>query len=453
LVQEPDHQVAKKKGSDLFADSRQANLAKAQPLAVRMRPLTVEEFVGQEHFFGPDKLLRRMLQADRLSSLIFYGPPGSGKTALAHVIAQHTQCRFRELNAVSTGAKEVRELLQEARAELEEGGLRTILFLDELHRFNRAQQDILLPDVEHGRIILIGATTQNPFFAINSPLLSRSQIFTFQPLTRNEVKTLLLRALADHERGFGSRAIHMDPQALEFLAEISDGDARRALTALEIGVLSSTQETIEFTREVAQDSIQRKMIDFDPTGDTHYDLASAFIKSMRGSDPDAAIYWLARMLEAGEDPRFIARRIVICASEDVGNADPQALVVAAAALQSTEFVGLPECQLPLAQAVTYIATAPKSNASTLAITRAREDVRSGRTLEVPKHLRDANYQSAKEFGHGKGYEYSHDSESGWVDQQYLPEQRSYYEPVDRGHEAVIKARMEELRKRRMRDEG
>jgi putative ATPase len=414
-----------------------------------MRPRTLDEFVGQEHFLGPGKLLRRLLQADRLGSVIFYGPPGSGKTALAHVIANHTQCRFRQLNAVAAGIKEVRELLDEARAELENGGPRTILFVDELHRFNRAQQDVLLPDVEEGRVILIGATTQNPFFAINSPLLSRSQIFSFEPLTREQIKTILQRALADKERGLGNIAVNMHADALEFLAEICDGDARRALSALEIGVLSAGGSgSVDFTLDVAQESIQRKALDFDATGDTHYDLASAFIKSMRGSDPDAAIYWLARMLEAGEDPRFIARRIVICASEDVGNADPQALVVAAAALQASEFVGLPECQLALAQAVTYIATAPKSNAATLAIGKARDDVRSGRTLPVPEHLRDAHYRGAAKLGHGEGYKYSHDYEGGIVEQTYLPEDRRYYEPVDRGFEAEIKRRMEEWRKRK-----
>src|SRR5436853_318314 len=367
-----------------------------------MRPRSLDEFVGQEHFLGEGKLLRRLLQADRLSSVLFYGPPGTGKTALAHVIANHTQCVCRQVNAVAVGIKEVRELLEEARTELADGGRRAILFVDELHRFNRAQQDVLLPDVEEGRVILIGATTQNPFFAINSPLLSRSQVFTFEPLTREHIKVLLRRALADRERGLGNIPIVMADDSLEFLAEISDGDARKALTALEIGVLSAEQKPVEFTLEVAQDSIQRKVLDYDPTGDAHYDLASAFIKSMRGSDPDAAIYWLARMLEAGEDPRFIARRIVICASEDVGNADPRALLVAAAALQSAEFVGLPECQLPLAQAVTYIATAPKSNASMIALGKAREDVQAGRTLPVPEHLRDASYYGAKKLGHGIG---------------------------------------------------
>jgi putative ATPase len=431
---------------DLFQPMHEENLRKAQPLAARMRPRTVDEFVGQEHFFGPGKLLRRLLQADRLGSLIFYGPPGTGKTALAHVIANHTQCTFRQLNAVASGIKEVRELLQQAREELETTGRRTILFVDELHRFNRSQQDVLLPDVEEGRVILIGATTQNPFFAINSPLLSRSQIFTFEPLTRDQIKTLMHRALADKERGLGNVAVNMTDEALEFLAEISDGDARRALRALEIGVLSSEQQPVEFTPQVAQDSIQRKALDYDATGDAHYDVASAFIKSMRGSDPDAAIYWMARMLESGEDPRFIARRVVICASEDVGNADPQALVIAAAALQATEFVGLPECQLSLAQAVTYIATAPKSNASTMAILQATKDVQSGRTLAVPEHLRDASYAGAKRLGHGTEYQYSHDYEGGWVKQTYLPEERRYYQPTDRGYEKVIRERLEALRK-------
>jgi putative ATPase len=454
-----------------------------------MRPRTVDEFVGQEHFFGPGKLLRRMLQADRLSSLIFYGPPGTGKTALAQVIANHTKSRFRPLNATSTGTKEVRELLAEARKDLEAHGERTILFLDEIHRFNKAQQDVLLPDVEEGIIILIGATTQNPFFAINTPLLSRSQIFTFEPLSREQIKTLIRRALADKERGLGQVPVDLHDDALEFLAEMSDGDARRALTALEVGVLSMLETSspsppvsggegrgeggsegvnpltpdpsppkrgrgekappVEFTLEVAQDSIQRKVLEYDPTGDAHYDLASAFIKSMRGSDPDAAIYWLARMLEAGEDPRFVARRCVIFASEDVGNADPRALSVAIAAAQAVEFVGLPECQLNLAHAVTYLATAPKSNASYIAIAEARSDVQKGRTVPVPKHLKDAHYRGAKEaFEHGVGYQYAHDFEGGWVDQEYLGVERTYYEPTDRGYEAEIRARLEEIRSQR-----
>jgi len=440
-----------------------------------MRPRTLDEFVGQEHFLGTGKLLRRMLDADRLGSLVFYGPPGSGKTALAHVIANQTQCRFVSLNATASGTKEVRGVLEEATRELETGGRRTILFLDELHRFNKAQQDVLLPDVEAGTVTLIGATTQNPFFAINAPLLSRSTIFTFEPLSRDDIKSLLRRALTDPDRGLGRIPVKMTEEAFDFFAEVSDGDARRALTALEVGVRSSIAgepgasatgvlnsqtpvadapgSPIEFTLAVAQDSIQRKALDFDPTGDTHYDLASAFIKSMRGSDPDAAVYWLARMLESGEDPRFIARRVVICASEDVGNADPQALVVAAAAVQATEFVGLPECQLALSQAVTYIACAPKSNAATLAIEAARKDVRDGRTLPVPKHLRDSHYHGAEDFGHGNAYQYSHDYEGGWVDQDYLPEERRYYEPTDRGFEAELRRRLEKTRGQRTEDRG
>ena len=455
-----------------------------------MRPRSIDEFVGQEHFFGEGKLLRRMLLADRLSSLMFYGPPGTGKTALAQVIANHTQSKFRPLNATSTGTKEVREVLAEARNNLETGGERTILFLDEMHRFNKAQQDVLLPDVEEGVITLIGATTQNPFFAINSPLLSRSQIFTFEPLSKEHIKTIIRRALADKERGLGEVPIRMHDDALEFLATMSDGDARRALMAVEIGVRSSlpnkdpspqpsprkagerekksalsasapatgeegrgeggasTAPLVEFTLQLAQDSIQRKLIGFDPTGDAHYDLASAFIKSMRGSDPDAAIYWLACMLEAGEDPRFIARRIVILASEDIGNADPQALLIATAAWRAVEMVGLPECQLTLSQAVAYMATAPKSNAATVAIGKAIKDVKEGRTLPVPKHLRDSHYKGAESFGHGEGYQYSHDYEGAIADQEYLPEQRRYYEPTDRGFEAEIRRRLEEWRKKR-----
>jgi putative ATPase len=438
---------------DIFADVREAHRRQARPLAARMRPRTIDEFIGQEHFVGEGKLLRRMLIADRLNSLVFYGPPGTGKTALAQVIAQHTKSRFRVLNATASGTKEVRELLEQARRDLELHGERTILFVDEIHRFNKAQQDVLLPDVEDGVVVLIGATTENPFFAINTPLLSRSQIFTFEPLTREHIKTLLQRAIADTERGLGDIAINMHPNALEFLAEMSDGDARRALTALEIGVKSSTTEPVEFTVEVAQDSIQRKVLNYDPTGDTHYDLASAFIKSMRGSDPDAAIYWLARMLEAGEDPRFIARRIVILASEDIGNADPRALLVATAAWQAVEMVGLPECQLTLSQAVIYMATAPKSNSATTAIGAARDDVQKGRTIPVPKHLRDSHYKGAKQFGHGEGYQYAHEGEGGFVAQDYLGVDKTYYEPTDRGYEAEIAERLAEWKRRKQADGG
>ncbi len=434
---------------DLFESTRQANRQKARPLAARMRPRTLDDYVGQEHFLGPGKLLRRMLVADRISSLIFFGPPGCGKTALAHVIANHTRSRFVAMNAVSTGAKEVREVLAAARQHLEDFGERTILFLDEIHRFNKAQQDILLPDVEDGVVILIGATTQNPFFAINTPLLSRSQIFTFEPLSREHVKAVIRRALSDKERGLGDQAVTITDDALGFLAEVSDGDARRALTAIEIAVKSSDpKQPVTIDLELARDSIQRKVMEFDPTGDTHYDLASAFIKSMRGSDPQAAIYWLARMLESGEDPRFVARRIVIFASEDVGNADPMAILVANSAWDAVERVGLPECQLNLSQAVAYLATAPKSNASTVAIGKATKDVKEGRTLPVPKHLRDSHYRGAKSFGHGVGYQYSHEGEGGWVDQEYVPADVVYYEPTDRGFEATIRERMAEIERRR-----
>jgi putative ATPase len=450
---------------DLFDTLRASHRDAARPLAARMRPRTLDEYVGQEHFLGPGKLLRRMLLADRLNSLVFYGPPGCGKTALAHVIANHTKSIFRPMNAVSAGIKDVREVLQQARHDLEIDGRRTILFLDEMHRFNRSQQDVLLPDVEDGVVILIGATTQNPFFAINTPLLSRSQIFTFEPLTREHIRTVILRALTDKERGLGDTPVTLTDDALAFLCEVCDGDARRALTALEIGVKSmlasggrqpavsdqqpahAGRSPVVFDLALAQDSIQRKVLDFDPTGDTHYDVASAFIKSLRGSDPQAAVYWLARMLEGGEDPRFVARRLVIFASEDVGNADPQALLVANAAWDAVERVGLPECQLNLSAAVCYLATAPKSNAATVAFGLASKDVKEGRTLPVPKHLRDSHYQGSKQFGH-VGYQYAHDGEGGWVDQEYVPADVTYYTPTDRGFEATIRERMAEIEKRR-----
>ncbi len=459
---------------DLFDSLRDQNRALARPLAARMRPRTLDDYVGQDHFLGPGKLLRRMLLADRLNSLIFYGPPGCGKTALAHVIANHTKSRFKPLNAVSAGTKEVREILTEARQHLEDLGERTILFLDEIHRFNRSQQDVLLPDVEDGVVILIGATTQNPFFAINTPLLSRSQIFQFEPLTRENIRTLITRALADKDRGLGTIPVTMTDDAMAFLVEACDGDARRALTAVEIGVKSSlapepasggrqstvpggseqsahadrSPGTILFDLQLAQDSIQRKVVEFDPTGDTHYDVASAFIKSLRGSDPDAALYWCARMLEGGEDPRFVARRLVIFASEDIGNADPFAVVLANAAWDAVERVGMPECRINLGHAVCYLATCLKSNAAYMGIEAALKDVREGRTLPVPRHLRDGNHKAAKEaFGH-KGYKYAHDFEGGWVDQEYVPTDAEYYHPTDRGHEAKIKARLDELRRRK-----
>ena len=438
---------------DLFAEQRENALRRVQPLAVRMRPRTLDEFVGQTHFLGPGKLLRRLLDADRLSSAIFYGPPGTGKTTLAQIIAGRTQAVFESANAASIGVKDIREVLRRARERVEAGDRRTVLFLDEIHRFNRAQQDVLLNDVEDGIVILVGATTENPFFSVNSALVSRSQIFQFEPLADEDIKSLIRRALSDAEHGLGGYGASITDEALVFLATTSDGDARRALSAVDVAVLSHLNEDQrsapaeggEITLEVAQDSIQRKAIVYDGTGDEHYDAASALIKSMRGSDPDATAYWLARMLEAGEDPRFVARRIAICAAEDVGNADPMALVLANAAVQTTVFVGLPECQLPLAQAAIYIACAPKSNASAAAIWSASEDVKDGRTLPVPRHLRDAHYKGAKRLDHGKGYKYAHDAPDGMVAQDYLGVDKTYYTPTDRGHEKQMAQYLEKFK--------
>jgi putative ATPase len=450
--------MSPKHEADLFDSWRQQPLEHSRPLAVRMRPRSLEEFVGQQHFLGPGKLLRRMLEADRLSSLIFYGPPGCGKTALAQLIAEHTRSHFCSLNAVAAGVKEVRQLLTAARQRLENGNGRTILFIDEIHRFSRSQQDVLLPEVEEGVVILIGATTQNPLFALTAPLLSRSTLFVFEPLTDEQIVTLLERALRDPQRGLGRHPVHADTAALQWLAQQCEGDARRALNALEIGVQSvlAAQQRgevpagpIRFDITLAQQSIQRKVLPFDPTGDSHYDLASAFIKSLRGSDPDAALYWLARLLESGEDPRFIARRLVIFASEDIGNADPFALVLAQAVWEAVERIGLPECRLNLSQGVCYLATAPKSNACTVAIGEAVRDVHQGRTLAVPSHLRDAHYRGAQEvLGHGVGYVYPHDQPGGFVVQEYLPIAAEYYRPTDRGHEAQIRARLEQWRRAR-----
>jgi len=457
---------------DLFQDTRQRNLDRVAPLAVRMRPRTLDEFVGQQHFLGKRMLLRRMLEADRLTSVIFFGPPGTGKTTLASLIAQYTKSHFEQVNAAAVGVKEVRALLDGAKDRLGNSGQRTVLFLDEIHRFNRAQQDILLPDVEAGQIILVGATTENPFFAVNSPLVSRSQLFQFTALTEAEIKSVIEHAVKDKIRGFGNLNLQIDPAAIDLWATMSDGDARRALMGLEVAVLSQlegsgvrgqgsgnanalppsslnpeprTLNPLHITLDIAEQSMQRKAIVYDGTGDEHYDAASALIKSMRGSDPDAAVYWVARMLEAGEDPRFIARRIAILASEDIGNADPRALIVAAAAFDIVEKIGMPEAQLTLGQAAIYMATAPKSNASAQAIWAAMKDVREGRTLPVPKHLRDSHYQGSKRLGHGEGYQYSHEFEGGIVRQDYLGVDKTYYLPVDRGYEAQIAQRLKEIR--------
>jgi len=433
--------------SSLFEAGEEANRRQAQPLAARMRPNKLDEFVGQEHFLGEGKLLRRLLKADRLGSVIFYGPPGTGKTTLARLLAIESRSHFHQLSAVASGVKELREVLAAAYDRLSADGQRTLLFVDEIHRFNKAQQDVLLPGVEEGVVILVGATTENPFFTINSALVSRSRVFQFEPLSIEDIKRLMRRALADRQRGLGHRDVRMHDDALEFLAEASDGDARRALSALEVGVLSSERLPVEFTRELAEESVQRKTVQYDRDGDAHYDAISALIKSIRGSDPDAALYWLARMLEGGEDVRFLARRIVILASEDVGNADPAALPLAVAAAQACELVGLPECQLTLAQAVTYLACAPKSNAATVGIAEARHDVREGRLLPVPMHLRDRHYPGAERLGHGQGYQYAHDHPNAVAAQDYLGVQREYYRPVDRGFEQELAKRLEAIRAR------
>ncbi len=431
----------------LLADAESAHLRQAQPLAVRMRPRTLAEFVGQQHFLGEGRLLRRLLKADRLGSVIFYGPPGTGKTSLARLLATETKSHFRQLSAVTSGVKELRDILDEARHRLAATGERTLLLVDELHRFNKAQQDVLLPDVEEGVVILVGVTTENPFFSINSALVSRSRIFQFQPLSKEDIKTLICRALTDAERGLGRWPVNIDEDALEFLAEVSDGDARQALSALEVGVLSSQQFPLQFTRQLAEESVQRKAVQYDRLGDAHYDSISALIKSIRGSDPDAALYWLARMLEGGEDVRFLTRRLVILASEDVGNADPAALPLAVAAAQACEIVGLPECQLVLAQTVTYLACAPKSNAATIGIGEALRDLRQGRLLPVPVHLRDASYAGAKRLGHGVGYQYAHDHPDAVAAQDYLGVERIYYRPTDRGYERQLAERLEAIRAR------
>lgn len=428
---------------DLFHEQRRDNRRRVEPLAARMRPRTLDEFVGQQHIVGEEKLLRRTLEADRITSALFYGPPGSGKTTLAAIIAARTKAHFEQVNAAAVGVKEIRDILSAARKRLEGSGERTILFVDELHRFNRAQQDVLLGDVEEGVVILIGATTENPFFAVNAPLISRSQVFQFEAIPEEDIKRLLYRAIADRERGLGEHAATLTDEAANHLAITCDGDARRALTALEIAVLSESDRRrdgrpIVIDLAIAAESIQRKAIQYDGTGDAHFDAISAMIKSVRGSDPDAAIYWIARMLEAGEDPRYVARRLVILAAEDIGNADPRGLMIAQAAADAVNFIGMPEGQLPLAQAAIYLACAPKSNACAKAIWAAAADVKTGRTLPVPRALRCTHYAGAEQLGHGVGYQYPHDAPGGIVDQEYLGVDKVYYEPTDRGAEANFK---------------
>ncbi|MBI5027228.1 MAG: replication-associated recombination protein A [Nitrospirae bacterium] len=400
-----------------------------EPLAYRMCPRSLDEYVGQGHILGEGRLLRRAIEADRITSIILYGPPGTGKTALARVIAERTKAHFEWLNAATAGLDELRKIIQSARTRKKKG-IRTILFLDEIHRFNKLQQDALLPDVEEGNVTLIAATVENPFFYVNSALLSRSQVFELKQLSEEEILAVLHNAIQDRERGLGNLKIDVDEDALRHIARMSDGDARRALSALEIAALTTIpdeKEVIRITIPVAEESIQKKVIVYDKKGDQHYDTISAFIKSMRGSDPDAAVYYLAKMLYSGEDPRFIARRIVICASEDVGDADPMAIVIATSALRAVEFIGMPEARIPLAQATIYVANAPKSNACYLAIEAAMKDVETERTMEVPEHLKDTHYPGAKKLGHGKGYKYPHDY-GGYVEQEYLTKKKKYYNP-------------------------
>ena len=430
---------------DLFEYMRQQNMKDESPLASRLRPTTLDEVVGQQHIVGKDKLLYRAIKADKLSSIIFYGPPGTGKTTLAKVIANTTSAEFMQINATSAGKKDMEEVVAAAKNNQGMYGKKTILFIDEIHRFNKGQQDYLLPFVEDGTIILIGATTENPYFEVNPALLSRSVIFELKKLSTEDIRTLLLRAVNDTEKGMGSYHAQMDDDALEFLADMANGDARAALTAIELGILTTDRSEdgiIHITLDVASECIQKRVINYDKTGANHYDTISAFIKSMRGSDPDAAVYYLARMLYAGEDVKFIARRIMILASEDIGNADPQALQVAVAAAQAVERLGMTEARIVLAQAVTYMASAPKSNSAINAIDKAMRVVQETKTPPVPVHLQDAHYKSAGKLGHGKGYKYAHDYKNHYVKQQYLPDGLTgevFYEPSENGYEQQIRA--------------
>ena len=434
---------------DLFENAAADRLKKEAPLAHRVAPCSLDEILGQDHIIGPGRILRRAIEADRITSLVLHGPPGCGKTALARVIAMRTEAAFKSINAVTSGVKELRIVIADAKQRRIHESRRTILFVDEIHRFNRAQQDALLPDVENGTVILIGATTENPFFSVVAPLLSRSQLFELYRIEDEDIVALLQRALAHPERGMDAFTVQADDAALRHIARFADGDTRRALNALDIAMLTTPPEDaiIRITIEVAQESIQKKMLHYDGTGDEHYDAASAFIKSMRGTAPDSAIYWMARMLESGEDPRFVARRICIAAAEDVGNADPMALVVATNAWQACEFIGMPEARIILAQAAIYVACAPKSNAAYRAIAAATKDVREQKTVAVPIHLRDAHYPGSKRLGRGEGYQYAHDHPDGYVVQDYGVPPGTYYEPTDRGKEAEFKKRLDAFGKR------
>lgn len=436
---------------DLFDYMREKNMDKEAPLASRLRPVTLDEVVGQQHIIGKDKLLYRAIKADKISSIIFYGPPGTGKTTLAKVIANTTSAEFTQINATVAGKKDMEEVVKKAKDTLGMYQKKTILFVDEIHRFNKSQQDYLLPFVEDGTLILIGATTENPYFEVNGALISRSSIFELRPLSKEDIKTLLLRALTDKKKGMGSYDAKIDEDALDFLSDIAGGDARNALNAIELGVLTTKRSQdgiIHITLDVASECIQKRVVRYDKDGDNHYDTISAFIKSMRGSDPDAAVYYLAKMLYAGEDIKFIARRIMICASEDVGNADPRALMVAVSAAQAVERIGMPEAQIILSQAVLYVATAPKSNSAVNAIFAAMDNVKSHKTT-VPAHLQDAHYKSSGKLGHGVGYKYAHDYPKHFVDQQYLPDEikdEKFYQPGDNGYERQVKDWMEYIRK-------
>ena len=431
---------------DLFEYMRETNKEKESPLASRLRPTTLEEVVGQQHIIGKDKLLYRAIKADKLSSVIFYGPPGTGKTTLAKVIANTTSAEFTQINATVAGKKDMEEVVNKAKQIYGMYQRKTILFVDEIHRFNKSQQDYLLPFVDDGTLILIGATTENPYFEVNSALISRSSIFELKPLSTEDVETLILRAVKDSQKGMGSYHAKIDEDALHFLADLSGGDARLALNAVELGILTTSRSDdgwIHLTLDVVSECIQKRVVRYDKTGDNHYDTISAFIKSMRGSDPDAAVYYLAKMLYAGEDIKFIARRIMICASEDVGNADPMALTVAVSAAQAAERIGMPEAQIILSQAVLYVATAPKSNSACNAISAAMDNVKRVKTT-VPPHLQDAHYKGSQNLGHGVGYRYAHDYPKHYVEQQYLPDEikgEVFYEPGDNGYEAKIKEHM------------
>ncbi len=436
---------------DLFDYMREKNMETEAPLAARMRPRTLEEVVGQEHIIGRDKLLYRAIKADKISSVIFYGPPGTGKTTLAKVIANTTSARFTQINATSAGKKDMEEVVEKAKELRGMYGKKTILFIDEIHRFNKGQQDYLLPFVEDGTVILIGATTENPYFEVNGALLSRSIIFELKPIPREGIRKLIQTAVYDMDRGMGAYGAVIDEDAAEFLADLSGGDARHALNAVELGIMTTDRAEdgrIHITLEVAQECIQKRAVRYDKTGDNHYDTISAFIKSMRGSDPDAAVYYLARMLYAGEDVAFIARRIMICAAEDVGNADPNALVVAVNASLAVERIGMPEAQIILAQAVSYVASAPKSNAACIAVSEAMQEVEKSGALPIPSHLQDAHYKGAAKLGHGTGYKYAHDYPNHYVEQQYLPYELSgkeFYRPTGNGYEVKIREHMKRLK--------